>query len=1008
MRRRLRILLPFVCSLFFSTLLYSQVTTNGGSGLAATYPTLEAAITALNTATITSPVTITLSASNPQTAPAGGYEIKAEGSIANPITIVGNNNTITASAALTAGSLTDAIFKIIGGDYITIDGFSLTENAANTTTTAASNNMTEWGIALLYSSITNGSQNNTITNCTIDLNKTYQNTFGIYSNSNHTATVPTTAAPPTAGTTTGGNHGLKITKCNITDVNLGICVVGPTTAGSENDGLIIGGTATDANSITNYGTTGTFSGYANVSGTVYGIVVRCVKNFTISYNTITSSDGGTTSGTLRGIYCQAPSNAVTGTVVDIISNNTLSVKSGVLAGVVQGIFVETLTANNTTTLNIENNNIIALTHTVAGATGAIIGINTTAPALVTNINNNTFTNLTSISTGSYYLISGSVTMPVGGSRTINNNSIVTGFSKTGDGGTFAGYYTGSSSPSGTTETQTGNNFSNITVVGATIIELWRNRDGVGTANGPVKTVTNNTFNNITGGTGQILGMIFNASAGGSIFSNNTISNINSGGIIIGANMLSNENGIFQNNTISALSSTGANAVSGIVLSGPGASCSPNVYKNKIYNIQSTNSGGSVNGVLISYAGTGVVSNIANNLIGDLKATAANSDVTDVIRGISITSTSTVANYNIYYNTIYINATSTGAHFATSGVYHVQNTTSTTAVLEMKNNIIINTSTASGLGNTAAYRRSTTGYDNYSNVSNNNLFYAGTPSATNLIFTNGTDNFQTLAAFKTAVATRETASQTENVAFASTTGTSSSYLHLSTSVVSVADGGATPIPSFTDDFDGNARNASTPDIGADEYSVVTPVSLLSFNGIAKKLQNILTWATATENNNNGFYLERSADGKNFSSIYFVQTKAINGNSNSTINYDFKDKLSTNTSFYYRLKQVDVDGKTSYSKVILLKAQDIDKFEIVNLYPNPASSVATINITSSESRKVSISIIDMNGRTMQLNSYKLNNGENSLQLNVNNLAKGNYIIKVISIEDNAILQTRLVKQ
>ena len=52
--------------------------------------------------------------------------------------------------------------------------------------------MTEWGVALLYASTTNGASNCTIQNNVISLNRTYQNTFGIYSNSTHSATAPTT------------------------------------------------------------------------------------------------------------------------------------------------------------------------------------------------------------------------------------------------------------------------------------------------------------------------------------------------------------------------------------------------------------------------------------------------------------------------------------------------------------------------------------------------------------------------------------------------------------------------------------------------------------------------------------------------------------------------------------------------------------------------------------------------------------------------------------------------
>ncbi|MBK6749590.1 MAG: hypothetical protein IPG67_06160 [Acidobacteria bacterium] len=204
--------------------------------------------------------------------------------------------------------------------------------------------MTEWGVALLYATTTNGAQNNTISNNTIDLNRTYQNTFGIYSNSTHTATAVTTSA--TATTTAGGNSGLTITGNAITDVNTGIVHVGPTAAADHNDGLI-GGTTPNANTITNYGTTGTFSGYANVSGTVNGIQIRNSKNFNVSYNTIQSSNGGVTAGTLRGIFINGFTNAPLGTITNSLNNNNISVRSGLASGAILGS-----TTTQTTTMQL--------------------------------------------------------------------------------------------------------------------------------------------------------------------------------------------------------------------------------------------------------------------------------------------------------------------------------------------------------------------------------------------------------------------------------------------------------------------------------------------------------------------------------------------------------------------------------------------------------------------------------------------------------------------------------
>src|SRR5690242_298929 len=109
------------------TVLFAAVTNaqlTGTKNIPGDYPTLAAAITDLNTQGVgAGGVTINLLAGNPQTAPAGGYSITATGTLANQITIQGNGNTITASAALTVGALNDAIFALIGSDYVTISGF---------------------------------------------------------------------------------------------------------------------------------------------------------------------------------------------------------------------------------------------------------------------------------------------------------------------------------------------------------------------------------------------------------------------------------------------------------------------------------------------------------------------------------------------------------------------------------------------------------------------------------------------------------------------------------------------------------------------------------------------------------------------------------------------------------------------------------------------------------------------------------------------------------------------
>ncbi|MBL0073708.1 MAG: hypothetical protein IPP34_18645 [Bacteroidetes bacterium] len=131
----------------------------------------------------------------------------------------------------------------------------------------------------------------------------------------------------------------------------------------------------------------------------------------------------------------------------------------------------------------------------------------------------------------------------------------------------------------------------------------------------------------------------------------------------------------------------------------------------------------MSGISISGSAASVTQNVYNNLIGDLRAPSV-SNTSDAIRGISLLGTYATSNVNVYYNSIYLNA-SGGANFSTSGVFHTTSATATTANLTLRNNIIYNNSTASGTGTTAAYRRSSTANGNYNAASNRNLFWGGT-------------------------------------------------------------------------------------------------------------------------------------------------------------------------------------------------------------------------------------------------------------------------------------------
>ena len=119
------------------------------------------------------------------------------------------------------------------------------------------------------------------------------------------------------------------------------------------------------------------------------------------------------------------------------------------------------------------------------------------------------------------------------------------------------------------------------------------------------------------------------------------------------------------------------------------------------------------------------------------------------------------------------------------------------------------------------------------------------------------------------------------------------------------------------------------------NVVIPAELIDFQAKNAQNTNLLTWQTASERNNKGFYVERSNDGKIFENIGFVKG---NGTTTHQQNYSFTDNAPLSIS-YYRLRQEDFDGIKTYSKVVSIRLNKLDKIPI-ELYPNPTNGSLAI--------------------------------------------------------------------
>ena len=162
----------------------------------------------------------------------------------------------------------------------------------------------------------------------------------------------------------------------------------------------------------------------------------------------------------------------------------------------------------------------------------------------------------------------------------------------------------------------------------------------------------------------------------------------------------------------------------------------------------------------------------------------------------------------------------------------------------------------------------------------------------------------------------------------------------------------------------------------------PVTLLFFTAKRANQEALLSWATSREINNHHFDVERSPNG-----IDFQVLKQVAGAGNSAVpkTYSLTDPAPyLNT--YYRLKQVDVDGKFSYSRIVPIQFTETFKYR---LYPNPTKG--TLYLAHNGSNKVlAVCISDMNGKiVLEKHIYPTN----TISIDVNHLANGSYFIKVL---------------
>ncbi|WP_169788214.1 T9SS type A sorting domain-containing protein [Rufibacter tibetensis] len=187
------------------------------------------------------------------------------------------------------------------------------------------------------------------------------------------------------------------------------------------------------------------------------------------------------------------------------------------------------------------------------------------------------------------------------------------------------------------------------------------------------------------------------------------------------------------------------------------------------------------------------------------------------------------------------------------------------------------------------------------------------------------------------------------------------------------------------------------------SAPLPVTLTSFSVKATANSIQLRWSTATEKDNDFFQVERSIGGRTFTSIGQVKG---NGTTNVVQTYTFIDASAPEGNVYYRLKQVDFDGKYEYTKVVSVKSFGNKVLSKVSVTPNPFAQQVSISISNAEENTVQVELYDINQKLMYAESAEVTSGKVLLKKDLSRLSNGVYLLRLTTKSLSEVI--RIVKK
>ncbi|MBX2975241.1 MAG: T9SS type A sorting domain-containing protein [Ignavibacteriaceae bacterium] len=958
-----------------------SVTATAGTLGPTTYTNLRLAFAAINAGTHQGDITISITGNFTDN---NTWALNASGSGSASYTSVSISPSGGAARTI-SGSYNGTLIDLNGAGNITIDGLNTDGNGliiSNTNT----------GTSASTIRFINGASSNTIRKCTIQ-----GSGLGIYGIIDFSTS---------SGLT--GNNNNTISSNNITRAgenrpNRVISSFG--TSGKENTGntisdnnifnFLIHGAASFGIYLRSFTTAWTITGNsfyetasfvpttANVTYYILNIDNTSGNNFTISDNFIGGSEPEcsgspwTKTNARDNVFYAIYLNLGTSTASNVQGNKISNISWANSSGAYwYGIYIN----SGRVDFGTSSGNIIgaqtgtgSITFTYGNASPYFYGIFLSSNSALVDCQNNTIASITTTSTSTNMgILFFAIYKSGSGTTTISNNTI------------------------GSTSTSNSINASNTAI------------------SSPQK-----VYGIISGGTGSLT------------FSNNTIANIRNAtthstttttGVINGILITQGSNTV-TNNTIHDLSISNANnystneaSAAGIVFNYTGGT--QNISENVIYNISNTRAdfAGTVTGLY--YSGPTTASTVSRNFIHSLSVDASTTNASvygiRINAGVTTYSNNIISlggntqttlygiyetgaasnNNNLYFNTVYLSGNPTAGASNSYALY----SNASTNTRNFRNNILVNARSNGGSASGSHY----TAWFNYAVNTNLTLDY-------NDYFVSGIGGV--LGRYNSAnvtslplITSNDANSKNVDPEFSSAGGTTAAnYQTSNRTIIAVTETGTTI------DYAGELRDLSYPTMGAFENAVPLPVELTSFTAKVVSKNVTLNWQTATEQNNHGFEVERSAvasQNMEWKTIGFVEG---HGNSNSLRDYSFVDNSPLSGLIKYRLKQIDNDGKYSYSNEVEIEVANIPTdYVLFQNYPNPFNPSTTIKFGLPKDSKVVLEVYNIIGeKVTTLINQEMSAGYHNINFTATGLATGIYIYRLTANEFTSTKKFILMK-